>query len=160
MSEEILFLVIVPFASTIFGIIIGALITYFVSLKLIEHQQNIETVNIAKAFLSEIKGLEKWLKPSIEDTFLTDPQKIINFNFYRHVMDDLHWDRAFYEDTDLFLNSRPLIYRFDEDLFEELEKFYSNLLVADEYRQVFKSEVNLGIDEVNPRARRRYTETI
>jgi len=160
MADELLISVIVPFAASLFGVAIGGFVTYLASLKILEHQQNIQRVNIAKAFLSEIKVLEKWLKPSVEDTFLTDSKKIIDFNFYRHAIDDLHWDRTFYEDTDLYFNSRPLMYRFDEELYEELEKFYSNLLVADEYRQVFMSGVNLGTAEVNPLERRRYSETI
>lgn len=160
MSDVILYSVIIPIVATLLGVVVGAVITYFSSIKILERQQNIQKVNIAKAFLSEIKSLEKWLKPTLDDNFLVETRKEIKFNLYRHAMDDLHWDRSFYDDTDLFFNSRSLIYYFDEDLFEKLEEFYSNLLVADEYRQVFLSDRSLGAEEVTYHERRRYNETI
>ena len=160
MADEIPFLVIVPFASTLLGVVIGGVITYFASIKILERQQNIQKSNIAKAFLSEIKALENWVKPSIEDIFLADSRKENNFNLYHHAKDFLHWDRPFYEDTDLFFNSRMSMYLFDEDLYENLEKFYGNLLNADEYRQVFLSNENSKIEEITYHERKRYLETI
>jgi hypothetical protein len=160
MANELLYSVIISVASSLFGVIVGAVITYHGSKKILDQQFTVQKKNIAKAFLSEIKCIEKWLKPSVDDNFLIEGKKEIKFNLYRHALDVLSWDRPFYDDTGLFFISRSQIYCFDEDLYEKIELFYSNLLIADEYRQVFLKDQSLAINEATYHERRRYIETL
>lgn len=156
MNGETIYLIIVQ----IFAIFFGGIVTYYASLKVFERQQNSQKVNIAKAFLSEIKSIEKWLQPSVNDEFLVEGKEELRFNLYRHALDILHWDRPFYEDDGLFFISRAEMYCLDEEIFERLELFYSNLLVTDEYRQIFIQDASFGPDIATYHERRRYKETI
>jgi CHASE1-domain containing sensor protein len=160
MTDEILFYVIIPIGSTLVGVVIGAVATYYSSLTVLQRQQNIQKLNIAKAFLSEIKMIEKWLLPTVKDNFLVTNEDPIMFNLFKHALKDLNWDRPFYDDDGLFFISRPEIYCFDEGLFEKLELFYSNLLTSEEDRQIFIKNSDFTISRATYHDKKRYRETI
>ena len=156
MSSEAFYSIIIQICAIYFG----GVVTYYASLKVFERQQNSKKVNIAKAFLSEIKSLEKWLQPSVNDEFLVEGKEELRVNLYRHALDTLHWDRPFYDDDGLFFISRAEMYCLDEGSFEKLELFYSNILVSDEYRQIFVKDTSFGPVIATYHERRRYKETI
>jgi hypothetical protein len=159
MADETLFLVIISIGSTLLGVFVGGIVTYYASIKVLQRQQNNEKVNIAKGFLSEIRQLEDWLQPSLDQEFLEDGKREIQFNLFKHIL-KLNWDRPFYDDDGLYFISRSQMYYFNEDIYEKLEVFYSDILIADEYRQVFLAHMGWGIDDVSYNERRRFKETI
>jgi hypothetical protein len=161
MPDELLFYVIVPIGSTLVGVAIGAVATYYGSLRIFQRQQNTERATIAKGFLSEIEGIERSLLPTINDNFLQTDENPIMWNLFKHIRIDLQWGRSFYDDYGLFFTSRREIYHFDEELVRELERFYSNLLVSEEYRYNFMENNDFNLfSHARPNDKADYKEIV
>jgi len=160
MNEPSFFNTLISIGSVLLGVLIGGIVTYFVSLKILEKQQNIQKRNIARAFLSESQRIEEWMKPSIEDDYIIRNPDDLLFNLYKHAFNDLFLDRPLITDDCLYFTSRTAMYSLDEDVFDLLEHFYSKLLNAEEFRKIFFENKSLAASPMGYHDKRRFSETL
>lgn len=154
--EDVLFFLIVPIG----GVVIGAIAVYFSSLKILEKGQNLKKRNIAKAFLLEIKAIEKKLNLTINDKFLENNENPNILSLEIHAINKLHFHYPFYDNYDLFSTSRMSIYILNENLCEEMNIFYDNLCISDDRRKELMEKINKKSNDDVIGTIKSYKETI
>jgi len=93
--------------------------------------------------LLEIKAIEDYLRPTLSDAFLDDRSSMPSIlNIEAHARNKLHWHYPFYDNYDLFSTSRMSIFILNENLCEKMNKFYADLIIADDWRKEFLNKVN------------------
>jgi len=140
--EEISSFINIPIISTLIGVIVGSVTVYWTSMRILQTEQSLKKKNIARAFLLEIKAIEKNLRPTLSDIFLNERTTPSIFNIEAHAINKLHWHYPFYDNYDLFSTSRMSIFILNEDLCEKLNRFYANLIIADDWRKNFLIKVD------------------